>query len=200
MSTPEYAGPTNATSIHYVEGEHVALGPFTAQLVPQYWRWEQEPAVIAGLGRQTPESLEARVAGYEAQARSLADQARFTVHRRLEGDQWQPVGTTALRIDHYVRTAEYVIVLGAEGRGHRLAQEATALTLDYAFRITNLRMVWLKVLEHNTAAIRAYEGAGFKPVGSMRRAGYWYGRECSELIMDATAEDIPNVAIAPTTP
>jgi diamine N-acetyltransferase len=191
----DLAGQQAPAPIRYVEGERVVLGPFVAGLVPLYWRWEQEPTVIAGLGRQTPESLEARSAGYEAQARAMANQARFTVYRRLAGDDLQPVGTTALRIDHYVRTAEYVVVLGAEGRGHGLAQEVTSLTLDYAFRITNLRMVWLKVLEHNTAGIRAYESAGFKHVGAMRRAGYWYGEECKEIIMDATPEDVPSTTL-----
>jgi diamine N-acetyltransferase len=192
----DLTGSRATAPIRYVEGERVVLGPFTAGLVPLYWQWEQEPAVIAGLGRQTPESLEARSEGYEVQARSMANQARFTVYRRLGDDDLQPIGTTALRIDHFVRTAEYVIVLGAEGRGQGLAQEVTSLTLDYAFRITNLRMVWLKVLEHNVAGIRAYEGAGFKRVGAMRQAGYWYGEECGEIIMDAVAEDVPSVAIS----
>lgn len=45
------------------------------------------------------------------------------------------------------------------------------LTLDYGFHITNLRAVRLRVVEHNTAGIRAYEEAGFKPVGRLRRSG-----------------------------
>ncbi|HKC29479.1 MAG TPA: GNAT family protein, partial [Jatrophihabitans sp.] len=152
--------------------------PMTRELVPEYWRWEQDPQVIVGYGRQTPESLEARIAGYDGQARNTQRQARFTVYDLTTDGGPRPVGTTALLIDHQVRTAEYIILLGPEGRGRGLAREATQLTLDYAFHVTNLRAVWLKVLEHNTAGVRAYEGAGFKQVGRMRRAGHWLGAEC----------------------
>jgi RimJ/RimL family protein N-acetyltransferase len=175
----------------WLRGDRVALGPFTRDLVEDYWRWEQDPRVIIGYGRQTPESLEARIAGYESQARSMADQTRFTIYDLTAGGKPRPVGTTALRIDHYVRNAEYVILLGAEGRSRGLAGEATLLTLDYGFHITNLRAVWLKVLEHNTAGIRAYETAGFTAVGRLRRAGYWLGAECDEIIMDVLRDEFP---------
>lgn len=115
MITQSHADPA-ADPILYLKGERAALGPFTATLVHQYWRWEQEPEVIMGLGRQTPESLEARTIGYESQARSMANQARFTIYDLTTTDP-RAVGTTVLRIDHHVRTAEFVIVLGREGRG-----------------------------------------------------------------------------------
>ncbi|MGH3530014.1 MAG: GNAT family N-acetyltransferase, partial [Pseudonocardiaceae bacterium] len=87
-------------------------------------------------------------------------------------------------------------LLGPEGRGRRLAREATLLTLDYGFHITNLRAVWLKVLERNTAAIRSYEQAGFKPVGRLRRSGYWLGAVCDELVMDALADEFVAESVA----
>lgn len=179
------------TPLLWLRGQRAALGPFTRDLVEHYWRWEQDPQVIIGYGRQTPESLDARTAGYESQARSMDVQTRFTVYDLTADCGPRPVGTTALRIDHHVRTAEYVIILGEEGRGRRLAAEATRLTLDYAFHITNLRAVWLKVLEHNVGGVRAYETAGFKPVGRLRRAGYWLGAECDEIIMDAVSDEFP---------
>lgn len=181
----------------WLRGERVALGPFIQELVEDYWRWEQDPRVIVGHGRQTPESLEARTGGYESQARSMADQARFTLYDLTADGGPSPVGTSVLRIDHYVRTAEFVMLLGPEGRGRRLAREATLLTLDYGFHITNLRAIWLKVLEHNTTAIRAYEGAGFKSVGRLRRAGYWLGQVCDELMMDALAEEFAGPSVVP---
>ena len=171
----------------WLRGERAALGPYTRDLIAEYWRWEQDPQVIVGYGRQTPESLEARTAGYDSQARNTQHQARFTVYDLTTATTPRPVGTTALLIDHHVRTAEYLILLGPEGRGRGLAQDATQLTLNYAFHVTNLRAVWLKVLEHNTAGIRAYQGAGFKPAGRLRSAGYWLGAECDELLMDAIA-------------
>jgi diamine N-acetyltransferase len=180
---------TNEDPLLWLRGKRTALGPFTRELVEEYWRWEQDPQVIIGHGRQTPESLDARIAGYDSQARSMADQARFTIYDLTADDGPRPVGTSALRIDHYVRTAEFVMLLGFEGRGRKLAREATLLTLDYGFHITNLRAVWLKVLEHNTAAIRAYQQAGFQLAGRLRQSGYWLGQVCDELIMDALASE-----------
>lgn len=193
MSTDTHG--TIGDPLLWLRGARIALGPFTRELVEDYWRWEQDPQVIIGYGRQTPESLEARIVGYESQARSMTDQTRFTVYDLTCEGGPRPVGTTALRIDHYVRTAEYVVLLGPDGRGRGLAREATLLTLDYGFHITNLRAVWLKVLEHNTAGIRVYEGAGFKPVGRLRRSGYWLGAECDEIIMDALAEEFPGPSV-----
>lgn len=173
----------------WLRGERAALGPFTRALAQLYWRWENEPEVIAGMGRQTPESLEARLEGYDAQARSMGTIPRFTVHDLTHDDGPLPVGTTALRIDHYVRTAEFVMLLGAAGRGRGLAPDATRLTLDYAFRICQLRSVWLRVLAANTRAVAVYEQAGFRHAGRLRRAGYWCGAEVDELLMDVVADE-----------
>jgi hypothetical protein len=57
-------------------------------------------------------------------------------------------------------------------------------------------MIWLKVLEPNVPGIRAYTTAGFKPAGRLRRSGYWLGKPCDELIMDAVPEDYPDRLIS----
>ncbi|MGW7350293.1 GNAT family N-acetyltransferase [Streptomyces sp. NPDC054784] len=162
------------------------LGPYRADLVETYWRWEQDPALLVGYGRQGPESLEARTEGMAHQLRG--ENVRFTVYA-LDGNTPEPVGVTTLLPDHSVRTAEYVIMLAPEARGRGLGTAATRLTLDYAFHLTNLRMVWLKVLAPNGAGVRAYEKAGFHRVGALREAGYWLGEVCDEIVMDALAKD-----------
>ncbi|MYX07490.1 GNAT family N-acetyltransferase [Streptomyces sp. SID8375] len=86
-------------------------------------------------------------------------------------------------------------MLAPEARGHGLGTQATRLTLDYAFHITNLRMVWLKVLAPNTAGIRAYEKAGLRTAGNLREAGYWLGQTCDEVIMDAGAGEFEGPSI-----
>ncbi|MGW6744101.1 GNAT family N-acetyltransferase [Streptomyces sp. NPDC055025] len=170
----------------WIGNEICALGPYRADLVETYWRWEQDPALLVGYGRQGPESLEARTEGMVHQLRG--DNIRFTVYDLTSGSP-VPSGVTTLLPDHAVRTAEYVIMLAPEARGHGLGTLATRLTLDYAFHITNLRMVWLKVLAPNTAGVRAYRKAGFRTAGTLREAGYWLGQVCDEIIMDALAKD-----------
>ncbi|MFE9244412.1 GNAT family N-acetyltransferase [Nocardiopsis sp. NPDC006938] len=182
-----------ADPIVWIRGERAGLGPLSGDLVEQYWRWEQDPSVLVGYGRQTPESLEGRREGYQHQARGTDDQLRFTVHD-LTGESPVPVGTTAVLIDHHVRIGEFNIQLGTD-RGRGIGTEATRLTLDYAFHITNLRCVHLSVLAPNAAAIRAYERAGFRRIGERRQSGYWLGQRVNEVLMDAVPADFPGESV-----
>nr|BFF02961.1 GNAT family protein [Streptoalloteichus tenebrarius] len=155
-----------------------------------YWRWEQDPGVIVGYGRQTPESLEARTEGYQHQARGTDDQLRFTVYDVTSTPV--PVGTSSILIDHHVRTGEFFIMLGDPARrGNGIGTEAIRLTLDYAFHVTNLACVYLSVLAPNTTAIKAYERAGFRRIGERRNSGYWLGQRVNEVLMDAVPDDFP---------
>lgn len=95
----------------------------------------------------------------------------------------------SLLIDHQVRTAEFILVIAPEARGNGVGTTATRLTLDYAFHVTGLDMVWLKVLEPNESGRRAYSKAGFREIGVMGSAGRRKGRRCGEVVMDALPED-----------
>ncbi|MFF8612462.1 GNAT family N-acetyltransferase [Streptomyces sp. NPDC015350] len=176
-----------------------ALGPYRSDLVETYWRWEQDPSLLVGYGRQGPESLEARTEGMGHQLRG--ENIRFTVYDLTDGTP-VPAGVTTLLPDHGVRTAEFVIMLAPEARGRGLGHGATRLTLDYAFHVTNLRMVWLKVLAPNAAGINAYAKAGFRRAGMLRQAGYWLGQVCDEIVMDAVASEFggPSVVKSLFTP
>ncbi|MFF2374769.1 GNAT family N-acetyltransferase [Streptomyces xiamenensis] len=174
--------------------ETCGLGPYRTDLVETYWRWEQDPTLMIGYGRQAPESLEARTEGMRQQ--QLGQNIRFTIYA-LGNNEPEPAGVATLLPDHAVRRAEYVVMLGTEFRGRGLGTAATRLVLDYAWHVTALRSVWLSVLAPNTAAIRAYERAGFQPAGRLRQAGYWRGQPCDEIIMDALAADFTGPSTIP---
>ncbi|MER7752681.1 GNAT family protein [Kitasatospora sp. NPDC091335] len=166
-------------------GKRVSLAMTNRDHLTDYHRWENDPGTILGFGTQVAQSWEVRAGGWEAQGRNR-DYPQFEV---VTADDHTPVGITTLQIDPAVRTAEYVILLAPEARGKGFAAEATELTLRWAFEYTALRMVWLKVLEPNAAGISAYQKAGFQPAGRLRQSGYWLGRPCDELLMDAVADD-----------
>ncbi|MBE1531814.1 GNAT family N-acetyltransferase [Actinomadura algeriensis] len=174
--------------IIWISGDKAGLGPFSGKLVDCYWRWEQDPAALIGYGRQTPDSLDNRREGYQHQARGTDDQLRFTVYDLTTATP-TPVGTTAVLIDHHVRTGEFIIQLGPGFRGKGLGTEATRLTLDYAFHVTALKCVHLSVLSPNVNAISAYERAGFRRIGERRDSGYWLGQRVNETLMDAVPAD-----------
>lgn len=170
-----------------LRGERLALAQPRAEMLPEYHRWENHLGTILGYGNQVPQSWETRAAGFERQAKS----DRYIQFEVVHIEDEQPVGMTILAIDHQVRTAEYTMLLAPEARGRGFATEATLLTLDWAFHLAALRMVWLKVLEHNAAGIRAYENAGFKSGGRLRQSGFWLGDPCDELLMDILSAEFP---------
>ncbi|MFB7473211.1 GNAT family N-acetyltransferase [Kitasatospora sp. NPDC056184] len=174
------------------------LGPYRGDLVEAYWRWEQDPSTLIGYGQQVPQSLEARTEGMRHQL--AGSNVRFTIYDTADEKPPVPVGVATLLPDHSVRTAEFVILIAPEARGRGMAARATRLTLDYGFHVSAFRMIWLKVLAPNVAAIRSYEKAGFKQAGTLRQAGYWRGKVCDELVMDALAEEFTGVSLLPKTP
>lgn len=169
----------------------VGLGPLRADLAETYWRWESSLRVMAGYGRLTPDTLAERTAGLESQMRHSDSQTRFTIYQHDGNpDEWEPVGTASLVFDHRYGSAEYVILLGeATARGRGIGTKATTMVLDWAFRVTQLRSVYLSVIAQNIAGIRAYEKAGFKIIGTRRQSSWWLGQPADEVLMDAVPSD-----------
>lgn len=60
------------------------------------------------------------------------------------------------------------------GKGY--GREAVSLLLDFAFRLRNMRRVWLTVSADNERAIRAYKGLGFVEEGRLREHVWQDGR------------------------
>lgn len=168
-----------------LSGEGLALGMPRQDMLPEYHKWENDAGTLLGYGNQWAQSWETRAAGYERQRGN----ERFQQFEVVRLEDQAAVGMTILEVNTYVRTAEFVIVLAPEARRKGYAAEAARLTLDWAFHIAALRMVWLKVLEPNRAGTAAYEKAGFRPSGRLRQSGYWLGKPVDELIMDALPMD-----------
>lgn len=177
-----------------LDGDRLALGLPRQDMLPTYHRWENHPRTVLGYGSQMPQSWETRSGGWQGQATSPV-RTSFEVVRREDAEA---VGLTVLYVDQAVRTAEYIMLIAPEERGKGYATEATRLTLDWAFNLGAVRMVWLKVLEPNTAGIRAYEKAGFHEAGRLRKSGFWLGQPVDELMMDVLPEDFtgPSSVIA----
>jgi diamine N-acetyltransferase len=187
MDAPDYV----------LEGERVALGPLRKDLADAYRRWVHDLDVRTGILTVGIYALEAEEAWVEetiAKCGGVApEQASFTLYDLSDG---APVGTAGLMaIDWRMSRATFGIALG-ERRGRGLGTDATRLTLDWAFNMLGLHSVMLTVLPTNTAAIRAYEKAGFKRIGLRRDALSVMGRRGDELLMDAVADDFESPVLA----
>ncbi|MFY2060525.1 GNAT family N-acetyltransferase [Achromobacter xylosoxidans] len=106
----------------------------------------------------------------------------FAIRRHPDGPA---IGTVQLiDINAIHRSAELTIRIGEEAdRGKGVGTEALSLALDFAARDLNLQRIWLRVFESNKRAQRAYEKAGFRVEGVMRRAAWIDGKWENELIM-----------------
>jgi diamine N-acetyltransferase len=187
MDAPDYV----------LEGERVALGPLRTDLADSYRRWVHDLDVRSGIltvGVYALEAEEAWVQETIAKCGGASPEiAAFTIYDLSDAI---PVGTASLMaIDWRLGRATFGIAVG-ERRGKGLGTDATRLTLDWAFNILGLQNVMLTVLPTNTAAIRAYEKAGFKRIGARRAAVVVQGQRSDELLMDAVPDEFESPVLA----
>jgi len=182
-----------------VSGERVALGPLRPDLAETYGRWMNQPEVRFGveyLAIATPQSQQAWIEeSNKAAAKREPEAVAFTIDDLTDGT---PVGTCSLfEISYMQSSARFGISLG-ERRGQGLGGEATRLTLDWAFHVLGLHNVLLEALAWNAAAIRAYERAGFRRIGTRREAAMSRGERADVVLMDALRADFGESVLAPS--
>lgn len=121
--------------------------------------------------------------------RGVSDPPRNGTNFAIEADG-ECIGTCGLfNIDWTARHAELGVGIGDKdywGKGY--GREAVNLLLDYAFRLRNLRRVWLEVHAANERAIRAYRSCGFVEEGRMREHVWLGGRYVDNVIMGVLRE------------
>lgn len=86
------------------------------------------------------------------------------------------VGSASLfEFDSFARHAEAGISLVADARGRGVGTAAIAQLVEFGFVRRNLRRIHLQAIASNTAAIRAYEKAGFVIEGRQRQHAWVRG-------------------------
>jgi RimJ/RimL family protein N-acetyltransferase len=120
-----------------------------------------------------PQSLSRLQAEYDVEAsKGGRDGARFAI----EADG-KFIGQCALfQFDDIAHTCALGIAIGDKdywGKGY--GREAVRLLLDYAFRLRNMRRVYLTVNSNNPRAIRAYAACGFMEEGRLREHAWSNG-------------------------
>jgi aminoglycoside 6'-N-acetyltransferase len=88
------------------------------------------------------------------------------------------------------RNAEIDIFLAAQARGKGLGPDAITTLGRHLIEARGHHRLFLSANVHNARAIRCYEKAGFRTVGTMRRAGrdYRTGQYEDELLMEWVVE------------
>ncbi|MGY1425446.1 spermidine N1-acetyltransferase [Lysobacter sp. A289] len=124
----------------------------------------------------------------QSERRFIAEHQFTTGHdssgQAIEAPAHERVGLVELvEIDHLHRRAEFLIMITPEHQGRGFAKAATRSAINYAFRVLNLYKLYLLVDVDNAAAIRVYEGAGFKREGVLVDEFFSDGRYRSVIRM-----------------
>lgn len=106
------------------------------------------------------------------------DDAMFIIALDQENGDERPVGAVAIYdIDRKGGTAEYgrVMIGDNAARGKAVAERASRILCDWAFRELDLHCIVLWVMADNQRAIAIYERLGFlAPEPPQKRSGYRY--------------------------
>ncbi len=173
-------------------GDRLTLRAVERDDLPRILAFNNDIAVeLAGGGDPPwPQSFARLAADFERDtAAGGRDGGKGGVNFAIEADG-QIIGFCGLRdVDQFGRTAELGITIGDKaywGRGY--GREAIGLLLDYAFRMLNLRRVYLRVHARNERAVRAYRACGFVEEGRLRRH-VWSNGEYDDLLFMGVLRD-----------
>jgi RimJ/RimL family protein N-acetyltransferase len=183
---------------HYKKlvGQKCYLSPLSPDDAERIAQWENDLEVALPLGD-------------EAYLLASAEKGRENILETLK-QGWYIFGIVDLATDmligrsglfsinHVDRRAMFGILIGEKefwGKGY--GQEATRLTLDYAFNLLNLNSVSLGVFAFNQRAIHAYQKVGFKQSGVQRQFRIIAGQKYDVIWMDILAEEFESPTVGP---
>jgi aminoglycoside 6'-N-acetyltransferase len=164
-----------------LRGERVRLRPLTADDVPAVAAIQAEPAVASRWGDPDEDDLNAKAAGTD-------ECTAFSIE--LDGEI---VGLIQYHEeeDPMYRHAGIDLFLSERLHGQGLGTDAVRTMARHLIRDRGHHRLVIDPAADNVAAIRAYEKAGFRPVGVMRQYerlpdGDWH----DGLLMDLLADEL----------
>jgi len=148
-------------------GTKITLGPFVPDDYGAMYCWANDLAAARFDGAFRPVNLVDIVRQFEHAGQ---DQSRVTFAIRKRPETAIAGYLYIQNISSVHRSADIGIRIGEErNRGQGYAKEALAMALDYCWRHLNLNRIGLTVFRNNPRAIGAYEAAGFRVEGRLRK-------------------------------
>jgi RimJ/RimL family protein N-acetyltransferase len=172
-----------------LESQRLILRALTRADLPRLCEFNNdiEVELLGGGDPPMPQSLARLEADFDQNtAKGGRDNAGFAIEAKIgaQGDaQGKFIGQCALfHFDDTAHTCELGITIGDRAYwGQGYGREAIRLLLDYAFRLRNMRKVWLTVNGDNERAYRAYRACGFVEEGRWR-AHVWSNGKYIDLL------------------
>jgi RimJ/RimL family protein N-acetyltransferase len=170
-----------------IKGEKIALSGVLTGDSKQLFDWINDPTIVRF---SAPFSPVHETSHDSWLASVIADTTRIVFTIR-DPTTFRLMGLLQLINIHPIhRSAELIIRIGEKAdRSRGVGSEAVRLAVEFAFRDLNLHRVWLTVFADNAPAMRAYEKAGMKSEGVLRRAYFIDGRWRDANIMARLSDE-----------
>jgi diamine N-acetyltransferase len=191
-------------------GDRLRFRAVEPEDLPIFLRWINDPEVRYGLGLYLPLSMADEQEWYDGVRKQSPDERNLVIEARSPAPQggspaqpggspagpptepaWRMIGGTGFfNLDRRNRSAELGIMIGDKSYWNLgFGTEAVRLLVRHGFNTLNLNRIYLRVLENNSRAIRAYEKAGFTHEGCQRQAEYKDGKHLDLLVMSILKDE-----------
>lgn len=170
-------------------GERVTLRALAQADLPRLHEFNNDLdlQLLAEFNPPRPESLEQLQASFAERANSGS---RGDIEFAIVADG-QLIGLCELGAVHPAHgTASLTLFLGDSNyRGRGYGREVLRLLIDYAFRVRNIRKLWLSTNSENGPALRCYQACGFVEEGRQRQQQWLNGRYVDAVFMGLLREE-----------
>jgi diamine N-acetyltransferase len=179
-----------------IVGDRLRFRAVEREDLPTLLEWINDPDVYTRLGVYLPLSMADEQDWFDEGRKRPPEEHNLVIELRQPGQDsgqpsWKMIGVTGFfNLNNRNRSAELGIMIGAkEYWSQGYGTEAMRLLLRHGFNTLKLNRIYLRVLENNLGAIRAYEKAGFTHEGRLRQAEYKDGRYFDLLLMSILKEE-----------
>jgi diamine N-acetyltransferase len=177
-------------------GEHLRFRAIDRDDLPTFLKWINDPEVRQGIGIYLPFSMADEEDWFEGMRKHPADEHNLAIEVREPAkgeskENWKMIGSCGFfNLDGRNRSSEFGIMIGDKNYWNKgFGTEAVRLLVQHGINTLNLNRIYLRVLENNPRAIRAYEKAGFTHEGRQRQAEFKDGRYIDLLMMSMLKDE-----------
>jgi diamine N-acetyltransferase len=170
-------------------GERIRFRGVERDDLPHFMKWINDPEILQGIGVYLPMSMVDEQDWFDKMRSRPPEEHNLAIEVKEltseDKETWTLIGSCGFfNFDKRNACAEFGIMIGEKAYWNRgLGSESVRLLADYGFHTLNLNRIYLRVLETNPRAIRAYENAGFSHEGRQRQADFRDGKYIDLLVM-----------------
>jgi diamine N-acetyltransferase len=179
-----------------IYGDRIRFRAIDRDDLPTFVKWINDPEVRQGTGIYLPFSMADEEDWFEGMRKHPAEEHNLAIEvhepaEEREKENWKMIGTCGFfNHDGRNRSAEFGIMIGDKSYWNKgFGTEAVRLLVQHGFNTLNLNRIYLRVLENNPRAIRAYEKAGFTHEGRQRQADFKDGKYSDLLVMSILKDE-----------